>query len=171
MKKELFFLDDTIRHYVYEKVALDIKCIEAVADENNVAANKVLEKCGFKLTGKNYYAHHYKNAYFNDNIYCYFIWARHFTKKETQENLCFFFLVEITRFELVTYALRTHRSTNWAIPPRIFCSYCSTFFKNVNTFCRMIKSLFKTDFQKPAFCLTKRKNVCKLDVENVSVAQ
>lgn len=73
MKKELFFLDDTIRHYVYEKVPLDIMCIEAVADENNVAANKVLEKCGFKLTGKNYYAHHYKNAYFNDNIYCYFI--------------------------------------------------------------------------------------------------
>ena len=73
MKKELFFLDDTIRHYVYEKVPLDIKCIEAVVDENNVAANKVLEKCGFKLTGKNYYAHHYKNAYFNDNIYCYFI--------------------------------------------------------------------------------------------------
>lgn len=73
MKKELFFLDDTIRHYVYEKVALDIKCIEAVVDENNVAANKVLEKCGFKLTGKNYYAHHYKNAYYNDNIYCYFI--------------------------------------------------------------------------------------------------
>lgn len=73
MKKELFFLDDTIRHFVYEKVALDIKCIEAVVDENNVAANKVLEKCGFKLTGKNYYARHYKNAYFNDNIYCYFI--------------------------------------------------------------------------------------------------
>lgn len=73
MKKELFFLDDTIRHYVYEKVPLDIKCIEAYVDENNVAANKVLEKCGFKLTGKNYYAHHYKNAYFNDNIYCYFL--------------------------------------------------------------------------------------------------
>ena len=73
MKKELFFLDDTIRHYVYDKVALDIKCIEAVVDENNVAANKVLEKCGFKLVGKNYYARHYKNAYFNDNIYCYFI--------------------------------------------------------------------------------------------------
>lgn len=73
MKKELSFLDDTIRHYVYKKVTLDIKCIEAVVDENNVAANKVLEKCGFKLAGKNYYAHHYKNAYFNDNIYCYFI--------------------------------------------------------------------------------------------------
>lgn len=73
MKKELYFLDDTIRHYVYEKVALDIKCIEAYVDENNVAANKVLEKCGFKLVGKNYYARHYKNAYFNDNIYCYFI--------------------------------------------------------------------------------------------------
>jgi len=26
--------------------------------------------------------------------------------------IAFFFLVEITRFELVTYALRTHRSTN-----------------------------------------------------------
>lgn len=73
MKKELSVLDDTIRHYVYEKVALDIKCIEVYVDENNVAANKVLEKCGFKLTGKNYYARHYKNAYFNDNIYCYFI--------------------------------------------------------------------------------------------------
>lgn len=73
MKNELFFLDDTMRHYVYEKVALDIKCIEVYVDENNVAASKVFEKCGFKLAGKNYYAHHYKNAYFNDNIYCYFI--------------------------------------------------------------------------------------------------
>ena len=92
-------------------------------------------------------------------------------KNNTQLCLCVIFLVEIRGFEPLAYALRTHRSTNWAIPPRIFCSYCSTFFKNVNTFCRMIKSLFKTDFQKPAFCLTKRKNVCKLYVENVSVAQ
>lgn len=90
MKKELYFLDDTIRHYVYEKVPLDIKCIEAVVDENNVAANKVLEKCGFKLTGKNYYAHHYKNAYYRQYLLLFYL-SKVFHKKRNTRNLVFLF--------------------------------------------------------------------------------
>ena len=37
---------------------------------------------------------------------------KYFNKKKERKLIAFFFLVEITRFELVTYALRTHRSTN-----------------------------------------------------------
>ena len=71
--RQLFFLDEMLRLFVYKKTALDVKCIEAVVDENNVVANKTLEKCGFKLTGKNYYAHYYKGTYFNNNVYCFFL--------------------------------------------------------------------------------------------------
>ena len=37
---------------------------------------------------------------------------KYFHNKKERKLIAFFFLVEITRFELVTYALRTHRSTN-----------------------------------------------------------